>query len=92
MNGGCKRDVVLRMTEGYWVLGALKYVPNERGLGLKSKKCLNASGKRVEDGWRIGSEVEEVSKCNRKAGRGLGPKSKCLNASVKPVEIIYIFS
>ena len=38
--GGCERDVVHRMNEGYRVWGALKSVLSNRGLGLKAKKCL----------------------------------------------------
>ena len=42
-NGGCKRDVVHRMNEGYRTLGAwgaLKSVLSNRGLGIKAKNCL----------------------------------------------------
>ena len=39
-NGGCERDVVHKMNEGYRALGALKSVLSNRGLGLKAKKCL----------------------------------------------------
>ena len=38
--GGCKRDVVRRMNEGYRPWGALKSVLSNRELGLKVKKCL----------------------------------------------------
>ena len=38
--GGCERDVVHRMNEGYRAWGALKSVQNNRGLGIKAKKCL----------------------------------------------------
>ena len=38
--GGCDRDVVHRMNEGYRVWGALKCVLSNRGLGIKAKKCL----------------------------------------------------
>ena len=38
VDGGCERDVVPRMNEGYRAWGALKSVL--RGLGIKAKKCL----------------------------------------------------
>ena len=39
-DGGCDRDVVHRMNEGYRAWGALKSVLSSRGLGIKAKKCL----------------------------------------------------
>ena len=39
-NGGCKRDAVHRMNEGYRAWGALKGVMSKRGLGIKAKKCV----------------------------------------------------
>ena len=39
-DGGCERDVVHRMNEGYRAWGALKNVLSKRGLGKKAKKCL----------------------------------------------------
>ena len=39
-DGGCERDVVHRMNEGYKAWGALKSVLSNRGLGKKAKKCL----------------------------------------------------
>ena len=38
--GGCERDVVHRMNEGYRAWGALEGVLSNRGLGIKAKKCL----------------------------------------------------
>ena len=38
--GGCERDVVHRINEGYRAWGALKSVLINRGLGIKAKKCL----------------------------------------------------
>ena len=38
-DGGCERDVVHRMNEGYGALGVLKSVRNNRGLGILAK-CL----------------------------------------------------
>ena len=38
-DGGCERDVVHRMNEGYRAWGALKSVLINRGLGIKAKKC-----------------------------------------------------
>ena len=37
-DGGCERDVVHRMNEGYRAWEALKSVLSNRGLGLKAKK------------------------------------------------------
>ena len=39
-DGGCERDVVHRMNGKYIAWGALKCVLNNRGLGIKAKKCL----------------------------------------------------
>ena len=39
-DGGCERDMVRRMNEGYRAWGALKIVLSNRGLGIKDKKCL----------------------------------------------------
>ena len=38
-DGGCERDVVNRMNEGYTARTALKSVLSIRGLGIKDKKC-----------------------------------------------------
>ena len=39
-DGGCDRDVVRRMNEGYRAWEALKSVLSNRGLWIKVKKCL----------------------------------------------------
>ena len=41
-NGGCKRDVVHRMNEGYRAWEALNncFILSNRGLGIKANKCL----------------------------------------------------
>ena len=39
-DGGCERDVVHRINEGYRAWGVLKSVLSNRGLGIKAKKCL----------------------------------------------------
>ena len=39
-NGGCERDVVHRMNEGYRACAVLKSVLSNRGLGIEAKKCL----------------------------------------------------
>ena len=39
-DGGCERDVVHRMNEGYRAWGPLKSVLSNRGLEIKAKKCL----------------------------------------------------
>ena len=36
-DGGCERDVVHRMNEGYRDWGALKSILSNRGLGIKAK-------------------------------------------------------
>ena len=38
--GGCERDVVHRINEGYRAWGRLKSGLSNRGLGIKAKKCL----------------------------------------------------
>ena len=40
-DGGCERHVVHRMNEGYRAWGALKSALSNRGLGIKTKKCLH---------------------------------------------------
>ena len=37
-NGGCERDVVHRMNEGYRAWGVLKSVLSNRGLGIKGQE------------------------------------------------------
>ena len=39
-DGGCERDVVHRMNEGYRAWRALKSVLSNRGLEINAKKCL----------------------------------------------------
>ena len=39
-DGGCERDGVHRMNEGYRAFGALKNVLSNRGLRINAKKCL----------------------------------------------------
>ena len=39
-DGGCERNVVHRMNEGFRARGALKNVLSNRRLGIKAKKCL----------------------------------------------------
>ena len=39
-DGGCERDVVHSMNEGYRAWEALKSVLSNRGLGIKANKCL----------------------------------------------------
>ena len=39
-DGGCEREVVHRMNDGYRAWGALKSVLSNRGLGIKAKKSL----------------------------------------------------
>ena len=39
-DGGCERYVVHRINEVCRAWGTLKSVPNNKGLGLKAKKCI----------------------------------------------------
>ena len=39
-DGGCERDVVHRINEGYRSSGVLKSVLSNRGFGINAKKCL----------------------------------------------------
>ena len=39
-DGGCQRDMVHRMNEGYRAWGALKSVRSNKGLWIKATKCL----------------------------------------------------
>ena len=39
-DGGCERDVVHRINEGYRACGAPKSVLSNRRLGIKVKKCI----------------------------------------------------
>ena len=39
-DGGCERDVVHRMNEGFRAWASRKSVLSNRGLGIKVKKCL----------------------------------------------------
>ena len=43
VDGGCERDLVHRMNEGYRAWGVLNSVLSYRGLGIKAKKCLYTS-------------------------------------------------
>ena len=38
-DGGCERDVVHTMNEGYRTWGTLKSVPSNREYGINAKKC-----------------------------------------------------
>ena len=40
-DGGCERDVVHTMNEGYRAWGVLKSVLSIRGLGINAKRCQN---------------------------------------------------
>ena len=40
VDGGCERDMVHRVNEGYRAWGVLESVLSIRGLGIKAKKCL----------------------------------------------------
>ena len=41
--GGCERDLVHRMNDGYRAWVVLKSVLSNRGLGIKAKNCIRRS-------------------------------------------------
>ena len=71
-DGGCGRDVVHRINEGYTARGVVKSVFNYRGLEINTKKCLYEGG-RCNSGvvWSRGmsrgmgacTEQRHVGKC-----------------------------
>ena len=70
-NGGCDRDVVHRMNEGYRAWGELKSVLSNRGLQIKANKCLYEgvivlTALYGAEGWgmRIEKCSENESKCS----------------------------
>ena len=64
-DGGCERDVVQRMNEGYRAWGALRSVLSNRGLGIKAKKCLS-EGVIVPTALYIRSRGIRYEKCCEK--------------------------
>ena len=52
-DGGCKRDVVHRMNEGYGALGALTSVLSNRGLGIKAAVEGRYEGEGGWGGWMV---------------------------------------
>ena len=64
MKGGCERDVVHRMNEGYRAWVALKSVLSNRGLGIKAKKCLY-EGLIVPTAW-YGAEAYGMRSAERR--------------------------
>ena len=77
-DGGCERDVVQRMNEGYRKWGALKSVLINRGLGIKSKKCLY-KGIIVPTAFH-GAEAWGMRSAERRKGNVL--EIKCLRSLV----------
>ena len=78
-NGGCERDVVHRMNEGYRALGALKSVLSNRGLGIKAKKCLY-EGVIIVPTALYGAEACGMRSAERRKVNVL--EMKCLRSSV----------
>ena len=72
-DGGCERDVVHSMNEGYRAWGAMKSVLSNRGLGIKAKNCLY---ERVivptalygAEAWGYEKCLENESECSRDEG------------------------
>ena len=59
-DGGCKRDVVHRMNEGYRSWGSPRSALSNRALGIKAKKCLHEgvivpTALYEEDAWSMRS-------------------------------------
>ena len=54
-DGGCERDVVHRMNDGYRAWGALKSVLSNTGLGIKAKKCLYEGVIVLTEAWGMRS-------------------------------------
>ena len=76
--GGCERDVVYRMNEGYRAWGALKSVLSNRGLGIKAKKCLYEG--RIVPTALYGAEARGMSSAERRKVNVL--EMKCLRSLV----------
>ena len=64
-NGGCEKDVVHRMNEGYRAWGTLKSVLSIRGLCIKAKKCLYEG------------VIEPTALCGAEAWGGMQRHEKC---------------
>ena len=91
-DGGCERDVVNRMNEGYRAWGALKGVLSNRGLGIKAKKRLYEgviapTALYGADAWRIRSaELRKVNVLEMKCLRslvGVSRKDRVRNEEVR---------
>ena len=75
-DGGCERDVVHRMNEGYRAWGELKSVLSYRGLEIKAKKCLYKgviipTALYRADSWGMRSERRKVNVLQMKCLRSL---------------------
>ena len=77
-DGGCERDVVERMNEGYRGWGVMKSGLNNRGLGINEKKCLH-EGVIVPTALN-GAEVCGMRSCERMKVNVL--EMKCLRSLV----------
>ena len=77
-DGGCERNVVHRMNEGYRAWGAWKSVLSNRGLGIKAEKCLYEgvivpTALYGEEAWGMrSSERRKVNVHEMKCLRSLG--------------------
>ena len=65
-DGECERDVVHKMNEGYRAWGALKSVLSNRGLRIKTKKCLYegvivSTALHRAEAWGISAERRKVN-------------------------------
>ena len=77
-DGGCKRDVVHRMNEGWRAWGALESILSNRGLGIKAKNCL-CEGLIVPTAL-FGAEASDMRSAERRKVNVL--KMKCLRSLV----------
>ena len=68
-DGGCERDVVHRMNDGYKSWAALKNVLSNRGLMMNAKKCLYEgvivpTALHGTEPWGMRSALEKESECS----------------------------
>ena len=74
-DGGCEREVVHRMNEGYRAWGALKSVLSNRRLRIKAKKCPYEGTKAL-----YGAEARAMRRAERRKMNVL--EMKCLRSLV----------
>ena len=77
-DGGCERDVVHRMNEGYRAWGVMKNMLSNRGQEIKTKKCLYESV--IAPTALYGAEAWGMRSAERRKVNVL--EMKCLRSSV----------